>query len=139
MIFSTFCMPQVVSAMVNNDLMSIAKRRPLKSWKESLALFCTVSLSFPDNPSCVVVSSSNISMWYRQVQQHQVLLLSEALISLCIHPPVNLSCIIKKPFPLIYDTICSTIQVVEEELLFKSIHFIMKQNHEDMYTGIHAK
>ncbi|KAL1559573.1 transducin family protein / WD-40 repeat family protein [Salvia divinorum] len=32
---------KVVSAMVNNDFMSIAKRRPLKSWKESLALFCT--------------------------------------------------------------------------------------------------
>ncbi|PIN23651.1 Vesicle coat complex COPII, subunit SEC31 [Handroanthus impetiginosus] len=32
---------KVVSAMVNNDLMSIAKTRPLKSWKETLALFCT--------------------------------------------------------------------------------------------------
>ncbi|KAK6120829.1 hypothetical protein DH2020_045434 [Rehmannia glutinosa] len=31
----------VVSAMVNNDLMSIANTRPLKSWKETLALFCT--------------------------------------------------------------------------------------------------
>ncbi|CAA0816578.1 Protein transport protein SEC31 homolog B [Striga hermonthica] len=31
----------VLSAMVNNDLMSIAKTRPLKSWKETLALFCT--------------------------------------------------------------------------------------------------
>ncbi|KAL6518974.1 hypothetical protein OROMI_032953 [Orobanche minor] len=27
--------------MVNNDLMSIANTRPLKSWKETLALFCT--------------------------------------------------------------------------------------------------
>lgn len=35
--------------MVNNDLMSIANTRPLKSWKETLALFCTVSLQFPIN------------------------------------------------------------------------------------------
>ncbi|XP_042064302.1 protein transport protein SEC31 homolog B-like [Salvia splendens] len=34
---------KVVSAMVNNDLMSIANTRPLKSWKETLALFCTFS------------------------------------------------------------------------------------------------
>ncbi|KAK4424904.1 protein transport protein SEC31B [Sesamum alatum] len=32
---------KVVSAMVNNDLMSLAHTRPLKSWKETLALFCT--------------------------------------------------------------------------------------------------
>ncbi|KAI3448846.1 hypothetical protein Pfo_005511 [Paulownia fortunei] len=32
---------KIVSAMVNNDLMSIANTRPLKSWKETLALFCT--------------------------------------------------------------------------------------------------
>ncbi|KAH6759783.1 transducin family protein / WD-40 repeat family protein [Perilla frutescens var. frutescens] len=32
---------KVVAAMVNNDLMSIANTRPLKSWKETLALFCT--------------------------------------------------------------------------------------------------
>ncbi|KAL2461198.1 Protein transport protein SEC31B [Abeliophyllum distichum] len=32
---------KVVSAMVNNDLMSIAKTRPLNSWKETLALFCS--------------------------------------------------------------------------------------------------
>ncbi|XP_042010022.1 protein transport protein SEC31 homolog B-like [Salvia splendens] len=32
---------KVVYAMVNNDLMSIANTRPLKSWKETLALFCT--------------------------------------------------------------------------------------------------
>ncbi|KAL3814781.1 hypothetical protein ACJIZ3_016049 [Penstemon smallii] len=32
---------KVVSAMVNNDLMSIANTRPLKSWRETLALFCT--------------------------------------------------------------------------------------------------
>ncbi|KAK4488602.1 hypothetical protein RD792_004368 [Penstemon davidsonii] len=35
----------IVSAMVNNDLMSIAKTRPLKSWKETLALFCTFAQS----------------------------------------------------------------------------------------------
>lgn len=40
---------QVVSAMVNNDLISIANTRPLKSWKETLALFCTVSLISPRN------------------------------------------------------------------------------------------
>lgn len=62
MTFFIFVISQVVSAMVNNDLMSIAKRRPLKSWKESLALFCTVRLSFPDRPSCVVVSSVKIGM-----------------------------------------------------------------------------
>ncbi|KAL0425671.1 UNVERIFIED_CONTAM: protein transport protein SEC31B [Sesamum radiatum] len=32
---------KVVAAMVNNDLMSLANTRPLKSWKETLALFCT--------------------------------------------------------------------------------------------------
>ncbi|GER45356.1 transport protein SEC31 [Striga asiatica] len=36
---------KVVSAMVNNDLMSIANTRPLKSWKETLALFCTFAQS----------------------------------------------------------------------------------------------
>ncbi|GFP92420.1 protein transport protein sec31 homolog b [Phtheirospermum japonicum] len=39
---------KVVSAMVNNDLMSIANTRPLKSWKETLALFCTVSFFSPE-------------------------------------------------------------------------------------------
>ncbi|KAK3008587.1 hypothetical protein RJ639_013167 [Escallonia herrerae] len=32
---------KVVSAMVNNDLMSLVNTRPLKSWKETLALLCT--------------------------------------------------------------------------------------------------
>lgn len=32
---------KVVSAMVNHDLMSLVKTRPLKSWKETLALLCT--------------------------------------------------------------------------------------------------
>ncbi|XP_057523798.1 protein transport protein SEC31 homolog B isoform X2 [Amaranthus tricolor] len=32
---------QVVSAMVNHDLMSLVNTRPLKSWKETLALLCT--------------------------------------------------------------------------------------------------
>lgn len=32
---------KVVSAMVNHDLMSLVKSRPLKSWKETLALLCT--------------------------------------------------------------------------------------------------
>ncbi|XAR54410.1 hypothetical protein NMG60_11029523 [Bertholletia excelsa] len=32
---------KVVSAMVNNDLMSLVNNRPLKSWKETLALLCT--------------------------------------------------------------------------------------------------
>ncbi|TYJ04678.1 hypothetical protein E1A91_A12G108400v1 [Gossypium mustelinum] len=32
---------KVISAMVNNDLMSLVKTRPLKFWKETLALFCT--------------------------------------------------------------------------------------------------
>ncbi|EPS70248.1 hypothetical protein M569_04512, partial [Genlisea aurea] len=31
---------KVVHAIVNNDLISMAKSRPLKSWKETLALFC---------------------------------------------------------------------------------------------------
>ncbi|XAR63484.1 hypothetical protein NMG60_11023433 [Bertholletia excelsa] len=37
------CTPylKVVSAMVNNDLMSLVNTRPLKSWKETLALLCT--------------------------------------------------------------------------------------------------
>nr|XP_043619010.1 protein transport protein SEC31 homolog B-like isoform X2 [Erigeron canadensis] len=32
---------KVVAAMVNNDLVSLVKTRPLKSWKETLALLCT--------------------------------------------------------------------------------------------------
>ncbi|XP_031127310.1 protein transport protein SEC31 homolog B-like [Ipomoea triloba] len=32
---------KVVFAMVNNDLKSLVNTRPLKSWKETLALFCT--------------------------------------------------------------------------------------------------
>ncbi|GAB4828035.1 Protein transport protein Sec31B [Ancistrocladus abbreviatus] len=32
---------RVVSAMVNHDLKSLVKTRPLKSWKETLALLCT--------------------------------------------------------------------------------------------------
>ncbi|MBA0680314.1 hypothetical protein Goari_012019 [Gossypium aridum] len=38
------CSPylKVVSAMVNNDLMSLVNTRPLKFWKETLALLCTV-------------------------------------------------------------------------------------------------
>ncbi|XP_022756857.1 protein transport protein SEC31 homolog B-like isoform X2 [Durio zibethinus] len=32
---------KVVSAMVNNDLMSLVNTRPLKFWKETLALLCT--------------------------------------------------------------------------------------------------
>ncbi|XP_060217414.1 protein transport protein SEC31 homolog B isoform X2 [Lycium barbarum] len=32
---------KVVAAMVNNDLMNIVNTRPLKSWKETLALLCT--------------------------------------------------------------------------------------------------
>uniref|UniRef100_A0A7N2MNS1 DNA mismatch repair proteins mutS family domain-containing protein n=1 Tax=Quercus lobata TaxID=97700 RepID=A0A7N2MNS1_QUELO len=36
-------MPQVVSAMVNNDLLSLANTRPLKFWQETLALLCSLS------------------------------------------------------------------------------------------------
>ncbi|KAJ9158851.1 hypothetical protein P3X46_024396 [Hevea brasiliensis] len=32
---------KIVSAMVNNDLMSLVNTRPLKYWKETLALLCT--------------------------------------------------------------------------------------------------
>ncbi|KAL8154970.1 hypothetical protein AgCh_000362 [Apium graveolens] len=32
---------KVVAAMVNNDLMSLVNTRPLKAWKETLALLCT--------------------------------------------------------------------------------------------------
>ncbi|KAJ9558124.1 hypothetical protein OSB04_012738 [Centaurea solstitialis] len=32
---------QIVAAMVNNDLVSLVNIRPLKSWKETLALLCT--------------------------------------------------------------------------------------------------
>jgi len=46
---------QVVSAMVNNDLLSIVNTRPLKSWKETLALLCSVSFITPDEKSVVFV------------------------------------------------------------------------------------
>ncbi|KAJ8573611.1 hypothetical protein K7X08_010122 [Anisodus acutangulus] len=38
---SQYCYLKVVAAMVNNDLMSLVNTRPLKSWKETLALLCT--------------------------------------------------------------------------------------------------
>ncbi|XP_016449557.2 protein transport protein SEC31 homolog B-like isoform X2 [Nicotiana tabacum] len=38
---SQFSYLRVVAAMVNNDLMSLVNTRPLKSWKETLALLCT--------------------------------------------------------------------------------------------------
>ncbi|KAK5783340.1 hypothetical protein PVK06_037848 [Gossypium arboreum] len=37
---------KVVSAMVNNNLTSLVNSRPLKFWKETLALLCTVSFQF---------------------------------------------------------------------------------------------
>ena len=33
--------------MVNNDLLSLVNTRPLKFWKETLALLCSVSFSTP--------------------------------------------------------------------------------------------
>lgn len=33
---------QVVSAVVNDDLQGLVESRPLKAWKETLALICTV-------------------------------------------------------------------------------------------------
>ena len=39
-----FFQTQVVSAMVGNDLMSFVSTWPLSSWKENLALLCTVSV-----------------------------------------------------------------------------------------------
>lgn len=47
MLVSNIFKCQVVSAMVNNDLKSLVSTRPLKSWKETLALFCTVSPPLP--------------------------------------------------------------------------------------------
>ena len=45
--FNVFCggleLLQVVSAVVNNDLQGLVESRPLKVWKETLALICTVS------------------------------------------------------------------------------------------------
>ncbi|CAK9170533.1 unnamed protein product [Ilex paraguariensis] len=43
---------KVVLAMVNNDVMSLVNTRPLKSWKETLALLCTVS--FPPSEDEVI-------------------------------------------------------------------------------------
>ena len=43
---------QVVSAMVNNDLLSIVNTRPLKFWKETLALLCSVSFITPGGKKC---------------------------------------------------------------------------------------
>ncbi|KAK3223870.1 hypothetical protein Dsin_010895 [Dipteronia sinensis] len=37
---------KVVSVMVNNDLLSLVNTRPLKFWKETLALLCTVVWNF---------------------------------------------------------------------------------------------
>ena len=37
---------QIVSAMVSHDLMNLVNTRSLKSWKETLALLCTVSEFF---------------------------------------------------------------------------------------------
>lgn len=39
---------QIVSAMVSNDLLSLVNTRPLKFWKETLALLCSVSFPTPE-------------------------------------------------------------------------------------------
>lgn len=43
-LFRSVCLEQlqVVSAVVNNDLQGLVESRPLKLWKETLALICTV-------------------------------------------------------------------------------------------------
>ncbi|PSS24436.1 Protein transport protein SEC31 B like [Actinidia chinensis var. chinensis] len=48
---------KVVSAMVNNDLMSLVNIRPLKSWKETLALLCTFAQTEEWTSLCDVLAS----------------------------------------------------------------------------------
>jgi hypothetical protein len=45
-VWLSFLLPmfQILSAVVNNDLRSLVEKRPLKAWKETLALLCTVGL-----------------------------------------------------------------------------------------------
>ena len=45
---------QIVSAMVSNDLLSLVNTRPLKFWKETLALLCSVSFPAPQNVNAVI-------------------------------------------------------------------------------------
>lgn len=45
-LYVLFFFRQIVSAMVNNDLLSLVNTRPLKFWKETLALLCSVSFIF---------------------------------------------------------------------------------------------
>ncbi|XP_062173815.1 protein transport protein SEC31 homolog B-like, partial [Alnus glutinosa] len=48
---------KVVSAMVNNDLLSIVNTRPLKSWKETLALLCSFAQREEWTTLCGILAS----------------------------------------------------------------------------------
>lgn len=48
---------KIVSAMVNNDLMSLVETRPLKYWKETLALLCTFAQNEKWNMLCNSLAS----------------------------------------------------------------------------------
>jgi hypothetical protein len=41
------CVLQVLLAVINNDLQGLVDSRPLKAWKETLALIFTVCIFFP--------------------------------------------------------------------------------------------
>jgi predicted membrane protein len=41
---------QVLSAIINNDLQGLVDSRPLKAWKETLALIFTVCIFFSSPP-----------------------------------------------------------------------------------------
>ncbi|CAN1813846.1 Protein transport protein SEC31 homolog B [Linum perenne] len=48
---------KIVSAMVNNDLLSLVNTRPLKYWKETLALLCTFAQNEEWSMLCDVLAS----------------------------------------------------------------------------------
>ncbi|CAN1132534.1 Protein transport protein SEC31 homolog B [Linum perenne] len=48
---------KIVSAMVNNDLLSLVKTRPLKYWKDTLALLCTFAQNEEWSMLCDVLAS----------------------------------------------------------------------------------
>ncbi|CAI0560283.1 unnamed protein product [Linum tenue] len=52
---------KIVSAMVNNDLLSLVNTRPLKYWKETLALLCTFAQNEEWSMLCDVLASKLMS------------------------------------------------------------------------------
>jgi hypothetical protein len=76
---------QVVSAVVNNDLQGLVESRPLKVWKETLALICTVRDSYG------VITGDMRVLWHELNFFEGSLILFQVLLSPCPTIPFGLS------------------------------------------------